>query len=494
MILRRYGRAHRRKRDHVMSKFGGLFARKTSAFDQLEQPSPTGTAALPDNPLELDEELFSAIGAQVGSDNETLRNLLIDANAKIGELDAIKDAVGRLADPVSKTLRAYESEKSEKITLQTVLNNTRAAYGKLRNEAGELEKKAAASEKECGELRQELTSTENLLRSVETTKAEIAIDIAARRAQIANLEGRLAQETGENGALREEVKRLDERLTSANKRIITLESDLNAARQRLLMAEDERRAQQASLDKASSDVARLGRKLTETEAALGAAQGRLRQVEGNFAELSQERSRLVAALDETNERHNHETTSQRMRFEAMAARAASTDNLLGEAREHLLARAEELREFDRRFTDAVSERDTLQARLADMEGERIRRESEFKEIDQARATLMERGAALTRAYSAKEAGLVRAQESIEQLKGQVEILAAEKLNQAQQAEQKIEELAAALRREKLERSVVEGALETGRKDFARVMREVMSLQRVQQAEEAPIELRAANAA
>ncbi len=477
-----------------MSKFGGIFARKANAFDELEQPSPTVATALPDNPLELDEELFSAIGVQIGGENETLRNLLIDANAKIGELDAIKAAVNRLSDPVGKTLQAYEAEKSEKFGLQTVLNNTRAAYGKLRNEAAELEKKASASEKECNELRQELAGTQNLLRSTEATKSEIAIDIAARRAQIADLEGRLQQETGESGALREEVKRLDERLTGANKRIIALESDLNAARQRLLTADDERRAQQTSLDKTSSEAARLARKLTETEAALSAAQGRLRQVEGNFTELSNERARLTSALDEANERHNHESTTQRMRSEALAARAASTDSLLNEAREHLLARAEELREFDRRFTDAVGERDTLQARLATLEGERIRRESEFKEVDQARATLMERGAALTRAYSAKESALGRAEESIESLKAQVEILTAEKANLKAQAEQKIEELGAALRREKLERSVVEGALETGRKDFARVMREVMSLQRLQQAEEAPPELKAANAA
>ena len=88
------------------------------------------TAALPDNPLELDEELFSALGAQIGGDNESLRNLLLDASAKIGELDTIKAAVAKLADPVSKTLRAFEAEKSEKISLQTVLNNTRTAYGK----------------------------------------------------------------------------------------------------------------------------------------------------------------------------------------------------------------------------------------------------------------------------------------------------------------------------------------------------------------------------
>lgn len=101
-----------------------------------------------------------------------------------------------------------------------MLNNTRTAYGKLRNEVAELEKKASFSEKECQALRQELATTQNLLRTLEATKAEISIDIAARRAQVADLEVRLAQETGEANALREENRRLDERLSNADKRII----------------------------------------------------------------------------------------------------------------------------------------------------------------------------------------------------------------------------------------------------------------------------------
>jgi chromosome segregation ATPase len=488
-----------------MSKFGGIFARKSSAFDQLAQPSPTAVvtplpdnslsdSSLPDNPLEIDEELFTSLGAQIGGDNETLRNLLLDASAKISELDGIKAAVSKLADPVGKALRAFEAERSEKVSLQTVLNNTRTAYGKLRNEVGELEKRLTLSEKDCHALRQELGTTQNTLRTVEATKAEIAIDIAARRAQIADLEGRLGQETTEATTLREENRRLNEKMTAANKRVITLESDINAARQRLLMADDEKRAQQASIDKMSAEAARLTRKLTETEASLNATQGRLRQVEGNFAEVNNERARLVTALDEGNERHNHELSSQRMRFEALQARASATDNLLGEAREHLLARAEEIRDYDRRLTDAVNERDNLHARLSDTEADRIRRESELQEMDHARSTLMERSGALTRAYASKEAALSRAEEAVAALTEQVERLSAEKANDKQLAEQAIEELGAALRREKLDRAVVEGALEAARKDFARVMREVMNLQRLQQDAEEPTELDAANAA
>jgi chromosome segregation ATPase len=475
-----------------MSKFGGLFARKAGLYDNTAAPTPITTP--PDNPLELDEELFSALGAQLGGENESLRNLLLDANAKIGELDTIKNAVGRLVDPVSKALRAFEAEKSEKISLQTVLSNTRTAYGKLRNEVAELEKKAAFSEKECQALRQELTTTQNLLRALEATKAEIAIDVAARRAQIMDLETRLAQETGEGKALREENRRLDERLSTAEKRVASLESEVNAARQRLLMIEDERRAQQISLDKISADGARLSRKLAEAEAGLTASQGRLRHVEGNFAELSNERTRLAGAFDEAKERHEHELTTQRMRFDALQARASASEKLLGDAREHLLARADEIRIYDRRAGELAMERDALQARIADLETERMQRESQFTEVDQARATLMERSTTLARAFTVKEAALTRAEDTISALSEQINALEAARAAEKQAAEQRIEELSVSLRREQMQCSVVEGALETARKDFARLMREAMALQRERTAPDDPAHLRPANAA
>jgi len=479
-----------------MRKFGAFLARKAAVPDIAFEHAPARAKApsASDNPLELDEELFSAIGAQLGSENEALRNLLVDANAKIGELDGIKAAVGRLVDPVARALQAMEAERSEKLALQTVLNNTRAAYGKLRNEVTDLEKKLALSRTDCEDLRQDIANTQNLLRTAESTRAEIGIEVAARRAQIAELEARLALESGEAAALREENQRLDDRLNAADKRIITLESDLNGARQRLLMAEDEKRAQEASLDRAGAEQARLSRKLAETEASLNAAQGRLRQVEANFAELSTERARLATALEEANERAEHERANHRTRYDALQARAGATEKLLGEAREHLLARAEEIRDFDRRLGAVAIERDAMQARISDLEADRIRRDSELQEAEQSRSTLMERGAALARAYTAKEAALERAGEAIAALNQRLAALEAAQAADRQTAEQTIEALNAALRREKMERAMTDGALETARKDFARVAREVMTLQRSQTAQEPDPQPRAANAA
>jgi chromosome segregation ATPase len=492
VILRRYGRADRRIQGIDAMK--GLLARKAPDAEFADAPESAleDSKAEPaaDGVLDLDEELFSALGAQLGGENESLRNLLLNANTKIGELESIKEAFDRLVNPVSKALRAIEAERSEKLALQTVLNNTRTAYGKLRNEATDLEKQAAAAESECLALRQELASTHNLIKKVEATKAEIAVDIAARRAQIVDLEARLAHEAGENKALRDENRRLDERLIAGEKRIIALESDLNGARQRLIISDDEKRAQQALLEKASAEAARLSRKLAETEASLAASQGRLRHVEANFAEINTERSRLATALDEANERHEHEMTSQRMRFEALQARAAASEKLLAEAGDHLLARAEEIREYDRRVNEVSLARDGLQKRTSELTAERIKRESEFRELEQARLALMERSDGLARTVTAKEATLARAEDTINSLHQRIRALEAEVNSRKQMAE----ELNGALRREKLERSVVEGALETARKDFARVMREVLAMQRQQAAQEAAPEPKAANAA
>ncbi len=473
-----------------MTKLGGLLARNTPL---PESPTPSN-AAEPDNPLDLDEELFSARGSQLGAENEALRNLLADASTKISELDSIKSAVGRLVDPVSKALRAIEAEQAEKIALQTVLADTRAAYNKLRSDCNTLEKKLTASDGECRTLRQELTVALAQLKSAENAKAEIAIDVAARGARIAELESHLARESGERKVLADDNHRLTERLINADKRVFTLESDLNGHRQRLAIADDEKRAQQAMLERASSETAHLTRKLAESEAGCNAALSRLRQVEASFAELDIERNRLANTLDEINERHGHELTSQRMRSEALQARVQAGEKLLGEARAHMLARAEEKNSLDRRLSEITVERDSLKARLAELEAERSNRDSTVRELEHARNSLNERVSTQSRTISAKEVAIARAEEAITALTERFVEIEQARLDDQQKAELAADELKAALRREQMERSVVDGALETARKDFSRAMRELMALQRKRQAAEPAPEPQAANAA
>lgn len=481
-----------------MTKLGGFFARKSGISDREEAPTIAEPAApialLPDNPLELDEDLFSTTNAQLGGEHEELRTLLMDAATKVAELETIRASVDRLVMPVTKTLQAVEAERAEKLGMQTLLNNTRAAYAKLRAEAAACEKRAAAAERECETLKQELSANHAMLRNIEASKSEIATDLASRRAQIADLEARLNQESAETRLMRDENKRLDERLVATDKRIIALEGDIATNRQRLMMAEDEKQAQHLAFEKSSAEAARLARKLAETESALSATQARLRTTEAHSVEMSAERTRLASALDESTERHEQEIATHRMRFETLQARAASTEKLLIEAREHLIGRAEEIRECERRNAELLRERDVLQARVTEFEADRYAREAQRQEVEQARNTLLERSTALARAYTNKETALTRAEESITALNERIISLESAMLDQKHAAEHTIEELASSLRREKMQRAVVEGALETARRDLSRLMREMAAMRRDQPLPEEPAPLRAANAA
>jgi chromosome segregation ATPase len=477
-----------------MTKIAALLNRKPA--NPATVPGIKATAAIDkdDTALDLDEELFSAVGTQLGSSNETLRNLLLNANAKIGELDAIKESVTKLVAPISKALREFETEKADKINLQAALANTRTAYGKLRNEVTELEKKCGGLERECEQLKKDLAFADNASKALETVRGELGIDIATKRAQIVELESRLGQEAAETRALREENERLKNRQGTVDKHIVQVESEINALRQKLVLIEDEKRALQTAFEKASGDATRLARKLAETENAFSAMQSRLRSTENSLAEMTTERGRLSAVLEEATERHAGEVAKHQMRFDALQARTNATDRLLVEARDQLASRGEELRTLERRLSETTVERDTLSARLAAAESEMQQRDAAIRETEEGRSSLLERASALAKAYNSKESELTKAQETIQALSDRVAFIEEQARIGRDGADRQIEELNEALRREKVERAVVEGALEAARKDFARLMRELMTLEQQKAARELPPELRSANAA
>ncbi len=303
--------------------------------------------------LELDQELFFPIASQLGEENEVVRNLLIDAEHKITELDSIRQSLGRLVDPVSKTLRAFEEAKNEKLSLQSVLNNTRIAYSKLREDLTTAEKKAATLDTECIRLREVLTVAQQTLSALEATKTEQSAELAARRAQITELQRLVQQQATDLQLTRDESQRTAERAALAERRMAQLEADAAAASQKAMLADQERAAVQSMLDKALNDAAQTSRRLLDMDKSFTATQARLKKVEAAFAEAQSERIRLATALEEATENHRKEMIAQNARFEALQARSQLSDKLLEESRQTLAARADEIGAFDRRLTEST---------------------------------------------------------------------------------------------------------------------------------------------
>ena len=452
-----------------MAKLSNLFGRKS---DEMDGDRTTGA----DEPRPA--ETITDVGSRIGEENEALRNMLSDTARKIGELDELKESFDKIVTPFNSALRALEQEKSQTLALSGMLNESRTAYETLRAEFYRVDRQATALEADIETLRVDYELSREANRSLESTQLELTNEISNHRAQISELEHRLAQETTEHRALIENHRTLREQYDSAEKRNMELEGDIADVRERLALVDDDKRSLQIAVDKALDETARLSHTLTETENTLAATRAQLSKVEANFAETYAERGQLAVALDEVREQRQAEHNSLNMRLEALVSRAATAERLLAETRQNMIMRTEEVRAFDRKAVEATIARNNAEKRLAQVEGMHEMRESHIKDIEKARTALAERNNSMTKALKAREAALVRAEEKIAALTERNGHLEADVQVSRTNIEKRVEDLNSALQRERMERAMIEGALEATRKDNSRLQSEVASLRSV----------------
>jgi crescentin len=450
--------------------FGGKGPGNAPTPGAINLPASNGNGG-----QKFDPQILAEVGSRIGEENESLRNLLVDTGRKITELDELKDAFGKIVVPFNNTLRALEQEKSNSLSLRGSLDESRSAYETLRVEFYNIEKKATALETEVERMREDLEFSRETARGLESTRVELANDISGNRAQISELERQLAQETAQRKALSENRRVLTDQLDSAEKRVVELEAELAALRERGTLLEDDKKSLQTALDNATAENSRLTRRLTESENTLTATRAQLGKVESSFAEAYAERSRLAALLDETKEQHQAERNTLNMRLDALQSRTGTAEKMLADARQSLIARTEEVRAFDRKAVEATIGHTNAEKKLTALEAAHEERERQMRDLETSRGALVERSNALTKTLKTRETSLARAEEKIQQLTERVGHLEADIQVSRTNIEKRVEDLTAALQRERMERSVVEGALEAARKDNSRLQSEVGSL-------------------
>ena len=262
-------------------------------------------------------------------------------------------------------------------------------------------------------LRQDLAATQSLLHTLETTKTDFAIDMAARRAQIADLEVQLAQRTGEMHRVAR--GKPPARRTAGRRRQARDRARIRPDRRAPAPADGRGRKARAagaarqSRRRGRAAVAQADRNRSELQRRAQAACATSKR---NFNELSIERTRLATTLDEANERHEHERADQRTRFDSLAGARDDERKAAGRcARAPARPRRRNPRLRPAHDGDiALRARCHAGAASPTCEADRIQSESKYKELDQANATAISTAPrALARALTAKEAALERAE-------------------------------------------------------------------------------------
>jgi chromosome segregation ATPase len=475
-----------------MSKFVTLLGRKTETRNagQAEQPPigprppitqqptmtpPAADTAPPQTEVELDEDLFVPIAARLGEETEAVRNLLLDAEHKIAELDTIKLSIAKLLDPVTSALRSYEEAKSEKLILQRALDNAQEVCSKLRDDLAAVQKKAHAFKAECARLHEVATVATQNMAALERNNSRQLAELAEHRTRAAELQNLAQRQASELQLARIESLRLGERATAADQKIVQLEAELEAIRQQAKQITHERAAVQASLDKTFNELAQTGRRLSEAEKAHASTRARLQAAERNLADAQAERSQLSATLDEAVHQHRDKLNVLGSRLETVQARSSLAENLLNEARQALASRADEIRALERRLIEASTAQGATAEKLSVAEAALAEREAQIKDLEAERAALTEHGRKLIQLANEREVANREAQQQMAEQNDLVTRLQDELAAARGSHEVKIEDLKAQLQREQLDRSMAEGALEGARKEMARLLAEISAL-------------------
>jgi chromosome segregation ATPase len=426
----------------------------------------------PVRPEESTKSPFANIGERIGEDNEALRHLLIDTGLQFSALDELKATFSKLVDPLHNMLGTLEQAKFDNASLRGSLAELRTSHEGLRGEFEELEKTSSDLESDNQRLTRELASAQQSVEELESDKIRLTGELSAIRVTVANLEKQLGEEAGNGRALADEKRLLLDRADTADKRIIESESAANLARERLSLLENEKDSLQSALDQTLAQSSKTARRLAEAENALADARARLQKMEGSLATAEDERKKISAAHDEANERRQSEVYALTLKLDAMRSRSTAAEKLLAEMRQSLVARTEEIRVAEGKLVEATVGRSGAEKKAEQLAGIVEAHDRQNKKLEQTRSSLTDRSKVLAETVKARDSALSHAEDKIKSLSDRVELLKAEAAANHARAEKRIEQLNAAIERERAERAVAEGALEATRGDYSRLQREI----------------------
>lgn len=466
-----------------MGKLSELFGQRdgdgTSSIAALLADPPSAPASEnPDKPQTQPQQAdtHTDSGAKLGEDNEALRNLLVDAGLKIRQFEDYKNIFIKLIEPATQALRTLEQEKTSNIDLRRKLEQTQSRGDELRTRAHELETRHAILIGENEKLRQELDLARQAAREAERSRAEFANENLIRRSTIADLERQLSLEAARVNTLSDDNQRLRDETVAAEARSNRAVAETNIARDKISFLEGEISSMQRALDQVSEQATHAARRFTDSELALTAAKTRLLQLEGGYGELQAERDKLRATLEETSTRHGSEQGRTEMQIDAVRARAATAEKLLTEARRLLNVRGEEARAAEQRTAEASYARERFEKKVAELEAELTEQRTEIEELKSARDRLIEKSTVVVNTLKLRETQLQRGEQIAKSATERSARLESEAKESAEAFERRIEQLSATLERERLDREVIEGALEGARKEREQMQSELLRLQ------------------
>ncbi len=413
--------------------------------------------------------------AIIGKRNEDIRQGVESLLSRLQDMDLFRAQFQALVSGVATVIDELESTRSKLGEAQGALVAEREGSAEARRRMADLVSAMERLEADHRMLSAERDRLEAAVRSLEFSLDENGLVMREKEILLADLERDLANETelhrqtaAENEGRRNELERVGLLLAS-------IENDLADQRDRWGVTDDENRTLRTALEEAQNTVQRLNRKLAELEPVIQRLREHNSQLDAAFHAERESNDRARSQASSENERLKAEIGAMQVKLEAVTSRADANERFLSEARRQLRDKLEELRVSERRSIDASLQVNTLQKRLDAAEREAAQAAAKTDEVERSRKLILERSDVLAKAMKNKDSALQKTEQKLQFLTERLEETALRTAKSREQYEQRIGELTELLEKEKTERALAEGALQSARRDRLNLQRELLNV-------------------
>jgi crescentin len=434
-------------------------ARRGRFFTLKERVRPAASAAHEAEPLQLAHE----IGARFEMVTEKLDN----AQRVADEIRGLITLLGDIRGPIIDEFRERRVEHAELLAARTTIEGARERLEELERVNLELVTRAAGAEASLADAESRVTAQESTLRSRDVEIEQLKLERAERRAQVGELETAHAAASARLAEVEDDAAAFRSRAEVAEARHRESESQANKLQQDRVLSEQEHIVLQKRLDQANAEAAQLGSRLAQVEEQLSNERKRALDLENGRLAAEAETAKAARVLEGKLETQRTDLSALEAKLEASLARVAKLDEL-NTGLTQRLAEANlrhKVTEDEKSALVHSTERAAASAQAREQETDAMRRD--FLSLEAARAAAVERAEELARLAASRETAAKRAERQIALLKERLEVAQADHARKRAVLDERLSKMQTQYERERAERAIIEGALETARRDRGR---------------------------
>jgi crescentin len=433
--------------------------RRTKPLSVKEGAPPRVVERSPEKPAERTQAAY-----EIGARFEYVNEKIDDARQVVESLKLLSTILDEIHAPICDEFRERQGEHSE---LQAALANAESMRQRLEaveHQLAEMTRRTTLAETALADAEARLAVQETALRDGEAEIEQLKRERGDARAQLAEAEEARSAAARQVADLIEESAASRLRAELADKRCADSEAQAEQLRQQRLLVEQERDVFERRLEQAVAEAAGLAKRVANLDEMLAAERRAAAELDAAKLAAEAETTTVKRLLEAKLEARGEALSASEVKLETALARAGKLDELNADLRRRLGALSQREKSFEDEKANLLTTLERAEActRAREQDIEALRRDA--LALEAARAAAVQRADDLARLAATREAAVKRAERLNAALKDRLEATQADHAHRQAVLDGRLSNIETQFERERAQRAMVEGALETARRD------------------------------